>query len=165
MEIMTGNAVTRLKFDDIPQLARTDVDYASRPEIFADLIEHMPKRIGQQERKAYLSQFKYWLWQGTSDLIVTKCREIYKRPGQLVNRWINYLDKHQDKTQYVDYEEAKLMCGSGIVESGIRRIINLRFKNASTFWDKATVEKLFALRSAMLSGRWQILMNNIELST
>lgn len=141
------------------------LDYYHASQYLHRLVEHMPKRVGKYERKAYLSQFKYWLWQGTSDLIVTKCREIYKRPGQLVNRWINYLDKHQDKTQYTDYEQSNLMCGSGIVESGIRRIINLRFKNASTFWDKHTVEKLFALRAAMLSGRWEILMNNIENST
>lgn len=141
------------------------LDYYHASQYVHHLIEHMPKRIGKWERKNYLSQFKDWLWQGNSELIVAKCREIYKRPGQLVNRWINYLDKHQDKTQYLDYEKAKLMCGSGIVESGIRRIINLRFKNASTFWDKTTVEKLFALRGAMLAGRWQILMNNIENST
>lgn len=141
------------------------LDYYHASQYVHQLVEHMPRRVGQTERKAYLSQFKYWLWQGTSDLIVAKCREIYKRPGQLVNRWINYLDKHQDKTQYIEYEEAKLMCGSGIVESGIRRIINLRFKNASTFWNKATVEKLFALRAAMLAGRWKVLMNNIENST
>ena len=141
------------------------LDYYHASQYVHNLVQHMPKRVGQTERKQYLKDFKDWLWQGSSDLIVAKCREIYKRPGQLVKRWINYLDKHQNKTQYTDYQEAKLMCGSGIVESGIRRIINLRFKNASTFWDKATVEKLFALRSAMLSGRWQILMDNIELST
>jgi hypothetical protein len=141
------------------------LDYYHASQYVHNLVQHMPKRVGQTERKAYLKDFKDWLWQGNSDLIVAKCREIYKRPGKVVNRWINYLDKHQDKTQYLDYEEANLMCGSGIVESGIRRIINLRFKNASTFWNKDTVEKLFALRAAMLSGRWQILMNNIENST
>ena len=141
------------------------LDYYHASQYVHNLVQHMPKRVGQTERKQYLKDFKDWLWQGSSDLIVAKCREVYKRPGKLVKRWINYLDKHQNKTQYTDYQEAKLMCGSGIVESGIRRIINLRFKNASTFWDKATVEKLFALRAAMLSGRWQILMNNIELST
>lgn len=141
------------------------LDFYHASQYVHHLVEHMPKRVGQYERKAYLRQFKYWLWQGASDLIVTKCREIYKRPGQLVNRWINYLDKHQDKTQYADYEQGELMCGSGIVESGIRRIINLRFKNASTFWDRSTVEKLFSLRAAMLAGRWEILMNNIENST
>lgn len=53
------------------------------------------------------------------------------------------------------------MCGSGIIESAIRRIINLRFKNAATFWDKSTVEKLFCLRAALLARRWDNLIRNI----
>ncbi len=94
-----------------------------------------------------------------------KCREIYKRPGQIITRWINYLEKHQDKMQYTEYEKNKLMCGSGIIESGIRRIINLRFKNASTFWQKELVEKLYFLRAAVLSKRWNTVIENIRKST
>jgi hypothetical protein len=63
--------------------------------------------------------------------------------------------------QYTDFEQNKLMCGSGIVESAIRRIINLRFKNAATFWNQDTVEKLFCLRAALLSKRWDTLINNL----
>lgn len=53
------------------------------------------------------------------------------------------------------------MRGSGIVESAIRRVINLRFKNASTFWDEKTVEKMYFLRGALLSKKWDILMSNL----
>ena len=74
---------------------------------------------------------------------------------------MNYLEKHNDKTQYADYQKNKLMCGSGIIESAIRRIINLRFKNASTFWNEKTVEKMYFLRGALLSKRWNILMGNL----
>ena len=51
----------------------------------------------------------------------------------------NYLDKHQSKTQYADYQNNKLMCGSGIIESGIRRIVNLRFKSPGIFWYEENV--------------------------
>ena len=54
-----------------------------------------------------------------------------------------YLDKHNNKTHYADYQSSRLMCGSGIVESGIRRMINLKFKSPSIFWDEDNVEKLF----------------------
>jgi len=53
------------------------------------------------------------------------------------------------------------MCGSGIIESAIRRVINLRFKNASTFWNEEKVEKMYFLRGALVSKRWDILMNNL----
>lgn len=89
------------------------------------------------------------------------CKEIYKRPSKIIKRWLNYLNKHNNKTQYVDYQEDKLMCGSGIVESAIRRVINLRFKNASTFWNEKTVEKMYFLRGVLLSKRWNVVMNNL----
>ena len=62
---------------------------------------------------------------------------------------------------YADYEEDKLLCGSGIIESAVRRVINLRYKNTSTLWDMATVEKLYFLRGAVLSKRWDVVMQNL----
>lgn len=148
-----------------PERIVETLDYYHASKYIHDLVQAMPKRIGKQQRQAYLKQFKDWLWQGKSDLVIAECGNIFKRPSKLVKRWIEYFFKHQHRTQYADFEKDNLMCGSGIIESGIRRIINLRFKNAATFWDKHTVEKLFCLRAAMLSKRWNILMNNIAQST
>ncbi len=72
-----------------------------------------------------------------------------------------YLEKHEKRMQYADYKADNLMCGSGIIESGVRRIINLRFKNTSAFWDKPTVEKLYFLRAALLSKRWDTVIQNL----
>ena len=138
------------------------LDYYHASQYIHDLVDEMPNKIGQRQKKEYLTQFKDWLWEGATDQIVQACKKIYKRPGQLIKRWINYMDKHQGKTQYADYEANNLMCGSGIIESGIRRIINLRFKNSSTFWEKEKVEKLFFLRAALLSKRWELVMKNLS---
>jgi hypothetical protein len=137
------------------------LDYYHASNYVHQLVEQMPKRINKRQRKCYLEQFKEWLWQGQARNIVRQCREIFQRGSQEVKRWINYLDKHRGKMQYTDFERNKLMCGSGIVESAIRRIINLRFKNAATFWNQDTVEKLFCLRAALLSKRWDTLMTNL----
>ncbi len=137
------------------------LDYYHASEYVHDLVNKMPKRVGKKEAKEYLTQFKEWLWEGKSTLIVETARKVFKRPCKLVKRWINYLEKHQDKMQYALYENDKLMCGSGIIESGVRRIINLKFKNASTFWKKEIVEKLYFLRAAILSKRWNTLINNL----
>jgi hypothetical protein len=141
------------------------LDYYHASKYIHDLVQSMPKRIGKRQRQTYLKQFKDWLWEGRSDWVISECGKVFKRPSDLVKRWIEYFTKHQHRTQYADFKQDNLMCGSGIIESGIRRLINLRFKNTSTFWDKNTVEKLFCLRAAMLSGRWQILINNIANST
>lgn len=120
------------------------------------LVSSLPSRIKEEKRKELLKKFSLWLWTGQSDKIALECREMYKRPSKLVKRWIKYLDKHKNKTQYADYQSNKLMCGSGIIESGIRRMINLKFKSPSVFWDKDNVENLFfsALPSFLIVGQF-----------
>ena len=144
-----------------PEKITETLDFFHASQYVHQLVQEMPKRIGKKQKKKYLTQFKNLLWNGKSDLIVQECRTIYKRPKALINRWITYLEKHQPKTQYIDFDQQNLMCGSGIIEPGIRRIINLRFKNASTFWNKKVVERLYLLRAAMLSKRWDILISNL----
>ena len=137
------------------------LDYYHATEYVNDLVDKMPKRISAKKRKEYKKQFKNLLWNGKSTKIVEECKKIYKRPSKIIKRWLNYLDKHNSKTQYTHYQDNNLMCGSGIIESAIRRIINLRFKNASTFWYPENVEKMFFLRAALLSKRWEIVMQNL----
>lgn len=113
------------------------INYANK------LVDSLPKRYSKKKRKELSKQFTLQLWQGQSRQIVATCKGLYKRPSKLVKRWMNYLDKHNEKTHYADYQSDKLMCGSGIIESGIRRMINLKFKSPSIFWDESKVEKLF----------------------
>ena len=63
--------------------------------------------------------------------------------------------------KYHQLRQRNLPCGSGIVESAIRRVINLRFKSPSTFWKPENVEKLIFLRAIFLAGRWNIMINNL----
>lgn len=119
------------------------LDYYHAISYVHKLVDSLPKRYSQKKRKELSKEFTIQLWQGQSQQIVATCKGLYKRPGKLVKRWIKYLDKHSDKTQYADYQANKLMCGSGIIESGIRRMINLKFKSPSIFWDESNVEKLF----------------------
>lgn len=137
------------------------LDYYHASSYVCQLVEMMPKRISKKKKKYYLSIFKEYLWTGQSDKIVEECKQVFKKTNDIINRYMNYLSKHVNKTQYADYERHKLMKGSGIVESGIRRIINLRFKAPASFWTKETVEKLYFLRAAILSYRWNIVMDNL----
>ncbi len=119
------------------------LDFYHACQYVHQLVQEMPRQVGKKQKSSYLNQFKNWLRNGNSELIVQQCGKIFKRPNDITKRWISYLEKHQSKTQYAEYNRRNLMCGSGIIESGIRRIINLRFKNASTFWKKEIVEKLY----------------------
>ena len=137
------------------------IDYGHAASYLHQLVDAMPKRIGKKKRKQYLKEMKDALKAGDTDAIYLMCQSVFKRQSQLVRRWINYFVKHNERMQYADFESAKLSKGSGIVESAIRRVINLRFKNSSTFWLAENLEKLYFLRCAMLSGRWNTVIKNL----
>ena len=77
----------------------------------------------------------------------------------------NYFNKNRERIDYQALKNEKRPMGSGVIESGIRRTINLRFKSPSTFWCPENVEKLILMRGIALSGRWGIMMNNLTKKT
>ncbi len=67
---------------------------------------------------------------------------------------MKYLSEHAGHMDYAGLRSEKLSIGSGAVESGIRRVVNLRFKSASIAWLEEHVEPLVQLRAFFKSGRW-----------
>ncbi len=137
------------------------LDYYHAATYMGNLIKSLPKSISEKKRKIIEAECKELIWAGKSEEAVEKIALLKKRPTQEELRWRRYLVKHKAKMQYADNEANGWMCGSGIVESAIRRVINQRFKNTGTFWQIKNVERLMFLRGAYLSGRWNTLMTNI----
>jgi hypothetical protein len=137
------------------------LDYYHSSSYLSDLIKSMPKSVSVKKREQVRRACQDMIIAGKSSQAVTKIKDYIKRPDQEQQRWMNYLTKHESKMQYADFKANGFVCGSGIIESGIRRVINLRFKNTGTFWDIDRIEKLIFLRGAYLSGRWTTLMKNI----
>lgn len=80
------------------------------------------------------------------------------RRGKQVNKQIRYLEGHLEHMNYATPRDQKLPIGSGIVESAVRRVLNLRFKSASTCWRVDHLEPLLYLRAIEKSGRWDDFM-------
>ncbi len=59
--------------------------------------------------------------------------------------------------QYDKIKSLNLPIGSGAVESAIRRVVNLRLKGPSIFWNKESAEAILMLRSYYKAGRWNLL--------
>lgn len=135
------------------------VDYYHAAQYVHKIVQGLPQKFADQSAKI-LKEFKAWLWEGNVKSIVDKCGKLFAKPGKEIKQYIGYLSKNEDRMQYADFRAKKLVCGSGIIESGIRRVINLRFKNASAFWKQENVECLYFLRGILLSFRWKIMMNN-----
>ena len=69
---------------------------------------------------------------------------------------VAYLSWHAaaGRLRYDSFRFRGVPLGSGAIESTVRRLINLRLKGTSTFWEEANAEAVVQLRAAVLSGRW-----------
>jgi hypothetical protein len=74
-----------------------------------------------------------------------------------------YFHNNSLRLDYRGCRRRRLPIGSGAVESGIRRIINLRFKGNGIFWGIENVAGLIHLRCQLLAGRWSKLVESATL--
>ena len=69
---------------------------------------------------------------------------------------IAYLQKHGDagRLSYPAFRKQGIPLGSGAIESGIRRVINLRLKSNAIFWREPNAESMLQVRAQVISNRW-----------
>lgn len=67
---------------------------------------------------------------------------------------VSYLEQRRAQLDYAKFLEAGYPIGSGIVESANKLVVEARMKGSGMHWDRAQVNPMLALRSALLSGRW-----------
>ena len=138
------------------------LDYYHAMQYAHSLVQSLPRRVDAASRNALFKRIKQLIWKGKVSKAVQLIKGHLQRMNADQRRWITYLDKHKNHMQYADLECRKLMCGSGLMESAVRRLINLRFKSNATFWSQEGLEKLFFLRGAALSKRWDMVIKNLQ---
>ncbi len=77
---------------------------------------------------------------------------------------LRYLENHgeQGHLQYVTFRRRGIPCGSGAIESTIRRVINLRLKSNATFWREENAEAIFLVRATLLCDRWDETLKRVR---
>lgn len=73
----------------------------------------------------------------------------------------HYFKNNKARMNYRCYRGRSQPIGSGAVESGIRRIVNLRLKGNGIFWGIKNVEGMLLLRCQLVAGRWKKFMASI----
>ena len=133
------------------------LDYYHAMEHLHDLMLYVEK----DQKDSIFKKLKQALWEGN----LSKMKRLVLKgiPGVDLDKFTpyNYFVKNRKRIDYQSLKKQNQPLGSGVVESGIRRVINLRFKSPSTFWYPENVEKLILMRGIALSGRWETMMNNL----
>lgn len=137
------------------------LDYTHAKQALNEILVLLPRKC--QEREKLSALFKQRLWEGDVDGIEKMIRINLTGQGRkkALNKWRNYFLKNKDRMQYFEFKALGLPQGSGTVESAIRRVINLRLKSSGSFWKKENAEIYLFLRAQIISGRWNIFMENV----
>lgn len=126
-------------------------------------LEHLHEMkiyFDKDKQETHFQKLKKALWKGDFEQMTVLIKEGITDVDLEKFNPFKYFKKQRQRIDYQSLRADNRPCGSGIIESGIRRIINLRFKSPSSFWYPENVEKLIFMRAVALSGRWNIMMNN-----
>jgi hypothetical protein len=150
----------RLGLSD-PGVSFQVLDYTHAKQNLHDILELVAKRVKTKEKLE--TKWHALLWNGDiQGLHAEICRVLTGRKQRAaLKKWKNYFEENAKRMQYQAFKTAGLPCGSGCVESAVRRIINLRLKSAGTFWKREMAECFLFLRAQLLSGRWLIFLRNV----
>ncbi|MFI5105473.1 MAG: hypothetical protein ACHP79_11150, partial [Terriglobales bacterium] len=114
----------------------------------------------EKDRQRIFKKLRKWLKQGgwakvVGDLLDRAWKAELDETAPVWTE-INYLERHGEagRLDYAKFRRRNLPVGSGAIESAIRRVINLRMKGNSIFWNEENAEGMLALRGLVLSRRW-----------
>ena len=118
-----------------------------------------PAKLGIQGNEGATKWFKEMrklLKKGQVDTVITALEKLDRKQdteGEICKA-IEYFQTHKTRMQYAQFRAEGIPIGSGVIESAVRRIINLRMNGASIFWLPESAESVLYLRCQSKSGRW-----------
>lgn len=142
-----------------PDRVRLVLDYYHGTEHISDALQAC-KNLKTKERNALFEDLRRLLLRpGGAQRVIDRLRKLARgRRGTKVNKEIRYLEGHLDHMRYAELRAEKVPIGSGVVESAVRRVLNLRFKAASICWKPGHLGPLLYLRAILKAGRWDDFM-------
>ncbi len=112
---------------------------------------------GSELGKAWVAQYKGVLWSGQLRPLFHYIRTRYPRGEPLphaVRLALGYFFTNRHRMRYQQFRGAGYPVGSGSVEAAGKTVVEARMKQAGMRWSELGAQALLALRSIVLSDRW-----------
>jgi len=130
------------------------VDWPHALSMLSTIAKHCTSWSERQQQR-WVRRLKPALYNGDTATIVAEIKMLARgRRAKAVQSHINYFEGNAARMQYRSFRARKLPIGSGVVESAIRRVINLRLKSPGKFWLHDNAEAVLHLRSYLKAGHW-----------
>ena len=109
------------------------------------------------EAQAWIRIQKTTLFHGDFRAFFRAVRSLYPRGTALpdaVCQSLAYLFRNRARMAYAAFRQAGFPIGSGTVESAAKTVVQQRMKQAGMQWSRDGAQAMLALRSRLLSRRW-----------
>ncbi|MGP0067502.1 MAG: hypothetical protein ACLQGP_28395 [Isosphaeraceae bacterium] len=120
--------------------------------------------LTEDRRAAEYSRLRVLLKAGQSTIVIEalEAMAVGQPEDSAIWRELGYLSRHEaaGRLRYKCFRCRGVPLGSGAIESTIRRVINLRLKGTSIFWTEENAEAVIQLRAAVVSGRWEEILDH-----
>ena len=119
-------------------------------------------------RRKRFVELRRLLHRSRYDEVVSKLKARAKqqklKAGHDVWTEIRYLENHgaEGHLRYATFRRRGIPCGSGAIESTIRRVINQRLKSNAIYWLEENAEGMFAVRALLLCDRWEETLDRVR---
>jgi hypothetical protein len=144
-----------------PERVRKIVDFYHAAEHVYELAD-LCRDWSAKKRRAWTARALRELRAGRIENVIAAGETLaIGRRGKKVQKALDYFRNRTEFMRYARFRRLKLPIGTGVIESTIRRVVNLRLKNPGTFWDVENAERMLVLRCYLKSGRWDELERDV----
>lgn len=96
------------------------------------------------------------LWKGKVGEVISACQEhldptLEEDPAQ---KAVTYFQNNRHRMRYAEFRARGYQIGSGTIESGCKRVIGARLKEAGMIWSLQGARQVIKARAMYLSGEW-----------
>lgn len=108
--------------------------------------------------KAWAKKRKKELNKGMVEKVIAAIQELKptsQEAKELCEKEAAYFEKNKERMRYKNYRKQHLFVGSGVIEAGCRTVICQRLKQSGMHWTVKNANNIIALRSCILSNRWE----------
>ena len=112
---------------------------------------------GEAQTGVWVERLKSLLWVGQLRAVLHEIRQLCPRGKPMAEEvWhtITYIFHNRRRMDYERYRQEGYPVGSGSVESACKVVVQARLKQAGMRWSRKGAQAMLALRSMLLSGRW-----------
>lgn len=118
-------------------------------------IASMKHGWNEQRRAQWVRHTKKLLRHGKIEALLEAADRLCVGPrARAIRSLLTYFETHKERMRYQSFRQKRVPLGSGAVESGVRRVVNLRLKGNGIFWSERNAEGILHLRAQLLAGRW-----------